>query len=241
LRDGSGKAKLGVTNVIWVLVLGLIPLCSSFGSTNTVYVSALHFTVFWSASLMLVADQISASLGISCFRVWVATLLFVSAGTHIFSGHFLKPYMYQPPLWRQTVAVDIGAPPTSLKVDPDLAKFIASVRRILIAHGYRAGDDVFGFFNLPGLIFAVGAKQPGAPWYFGTWYHNDDTDGGKLRNVSAQRRQAAWVISQADVTSYRPDFLNSGIDFPNGYTKIGRETNPTTGLEIGIWKPIARH
>ena len=149
--------------------------------------------------------------------------------------------MQQPNLWKQTEAVEIGNPATTLKVDPSLADFIRYVRKTMVADGFKPGDDVFGFFNLPGIIFAIGAKEPGAPWYFGTWYHQDDTDGGKLRRVPLERRKRAWIITQADVVPYRKQFLESGIDFPDGYRKIGSTINPTTGLEIGIWKPADRH
>jgi len=144
-------------------------------------------------------------------------------------------------LWHQTESIDVGFPATTLKVDPQVAQFLRYVREKLDGNGYKSGDDVFGFFNLPGVIYAIGGKEPGAPWYFGTWYHHDDTDGGKLRRVPLERRQKAWILTQADVTSFRPQFLESGIDFPDAYAKIGQTTNPTTGLEIGIWKPTARN
>lgn len=227
--------------VAWIVLLFALPLVSSFGSTNTPYVSALHETVFWSAGLLLVSDQIALSLSAPWFRAAVSALLCLGAAGHIYTGLFLRPYMFQPSLWKQTQAVDVGYPATSLLVDPELAEFIGDVRMNLEKNGYRPGDDVFGFFNLPGLIFAIGARQPGAPWYFGTWYHQDDTDGGKLRRVPLERRQRAWIITQADVRPFRSRFLECGIDFPDGYTMIGRTINPTTGLEIGIWKPRARN
>ncbi len=225
----------------WIVVLLTLPLVCSFGSTNTPYVSALHSTVFWVAGLLLAAGQIGMNLGVPWFTSGVAILLSLCAAGQIFSGQFLRPYMYQPSIWRQTEAVAIGYPSTTLRVDPALARFIRDVRATLVENGYSPGDDVFGFFNLPGVIFAVGAKEPGAPWYYGTWYHQDDTDGGKLRRVPLERRKRAWIVTQADVRPFRSHFLECGIDFPDGYTMIGRTINPTTGLEIGIWKPRARN
>ncbi len=224
----------------WIFVLFVLPLMSSFGSTNTPYVSALHETVFWAAGLVLLAGQIAEALTACWFRPLVAALLCLGAAGHIFTGHFLRPYMWQSSLWNQTQAIEIGSPATVLKLDPPVAHFLADVRAKLEAEGYRPGDDVFGFFNLPGVIYALGAKEPGAPWYFGTWYVHDDTDGIKLRRVPIERRRHAWIITQADVTAYRRQFLESGVDFPDGYRMIGKTINPTTGLEIGIWKPLAR-
>ncbi len=237
----AGAARPTLLRLAWVAVLFLLPLISSLGSTNAMYVSALHETVLWVAGLLIVADNIGELLSVRWFRTAVACLLALGAAGHLFSGLVLRPYMYQPSLWKQTDAVDIGYPATRLKVDPALADFIRYVRSTLERDGFKPGDDVFGFFNLPGIIFAIGAKEPGAPWYFGTWYSHDDTDGGKLRRVPLERRRRAWILTQADVTGFRKQFLESGIDFPDGYRKIGSTRNPTTGLEIGIWKPIDRH
>jgi hypothetical protein len=239
-RAPGAPPEFRALRVGWVLTLTALPLLSSVGTTNTLYVSALHQTVFWSAAILLVAQDIAASFSARWFHPGIAMLLCVGAAGHIYSGHFWKPYMHQRALWQQTGSINIGYPATSLKVDPALAKFLRDVRAALDSHGYRPGDDVFGFFNLPGVIFAVGARQPGAPWYFGTWYHDNDTDGGKIRQVPLERRQRAWIITQADVTIFRRRFLEAGIDFPDGYEKIGQTVNPATGLEIGIWKPKKR-
>ncbi len=224
-------------HVAWVLVLLVLPLIGSFGSTNTVYVTALHETVLWSAGLLLVSDSIATALSAPWFRPAVAALISLAAAAQIFAGHFLRPYMYQPSLWEQVEPVEIGFPPTRLRVAPPLAAFFREIQTSLVANGYKPGDDVFGFFNLPGVIFGIGAKEPGSPWYFGTWYHQDNVDEIKLDRVPLKRRQSAWIITQADVRRFRLDFLRSGIDFPDGYIKIAQTTNPGTGLEIGIWKP----
>lgn len=232
-RDTLSSAPL-------VIALFFLPLTCGFGSTNTLYFSALHWTVFWAAGLLLLSRSVATALEEPRLHHMIIGLLLLTAGLHLFSGHFLRPYMYQPSLWRQTEPVAISDPPTTLKLDPATARFLGEVRSVLMTHGYRAGDDVFGFFNLPGVVFALGAKQPGAPWYFGTWYGNSDTDGGKIRQVSQSRRQQAWILTQADVTIFRTQFHDAGIDFPDGYVKIGQTINPTTGLEIGIWKPKSR-
>lgn len=238
-RAGT-ESRVSSSHAAWVIVLLTLPLISSFGSTNTVYVTALHETVFWAAGLLVVADHIAGRFAAPWFKSGMAALISLGAAGHVFSGHFLHPYMLQPSLWKQTESVEIGFPATKLKVDPALAKFLREVRAALDANGYNPGDDVFGFFNLPGVIYAIGAREPGAPWYFGTWYHQENIDGLKLERVPLKRRQDAWIVTQADVRQFRPQFLGCGIDFPNGYTKIAQNINPVSGLEVGIWKPRGR-
>jgi len=223
-----------------VAALFFLPLTSGFGSTNTLYFSALHGTVLWTAGLLLAARCIATVAQLPRLNFGVACVLGLAAAAHLFSGHFLRPYMNQPPLWRQNIPVSVGWPATTLRLDPVSARFIEQVRATLVTHGFRPGDDVFGFFNLPGIVYAVGAKQPGAPWYFGTWYGGDDTDGGKIRQVPLERRQRAWIITQADLSAFSRQFRECAIDFPAGYEKIGETVNPTTTLPISIWKPRAR-
>lgn len=217
-----------------------LPLTCGLGSTNTLYFSALHWTVFWTAGLLIVARAISRELVAPAFHRGFTVVLGLAAAAHLWSGHFLRPYMHQPPLWEQDVPVAVGHPATTLRLDATTAGFVREVRAIFDRGGYEPGDDVFGFFNVPGLVHAVGARSPGAPWYFGTWYHGDDTDGGKIRAVPAERRRRAWILSHGTLTAFQREFLNCGIDFPAGYEKIGQTTNPASGLEIGIWKPKSR-
>lgn len=238
LVTGRGRGHPAAAPLI--VACFFLPLSGGFGSTNTLYFSALHWTVFWTAGLLMLSRTVTLALGLPHWHRLTIVLLTVAAGAHLFSGHFLRPYMHQPALWRQNVPIALGHPATTLKLDTAGARFFMEVRGTLDRHGFQPGDDVFGFFNLPGVVFAVGGRQPGAPWYFGTWYHGDDTDGGKLRQVALERRQHAWIVTQADVSQFRQQFLEAGIDFPDGYVKIGKTTNPATGLEIGIWKPKSR-
>lgn len=223
-----------------VAALFFLPPMSGLGSTNTLYFSALHGTVFWTAGILLAARCIATVTHLPRLNFGVACALSLVGAAHLFSGHFLRPYMNQPPLWRQNIPVSVGWPATTLRLDPASARFIAEVRASLVTHGFRPGDDIFGFFNVPGIIYAVGAKQPGAPWYFGTWYGGDDTDGGKIRQVPLERRQRAWIITQADLSAFSRQFRECAIDFPSAYEKIGETVNPSTALPIAIWKPRAR-
>ena len=83
------------------MVLLALPLVSSFGSTNTVYVSALHETVFYELSEpVTVTSIISTAYSTPWFAVGISALLSIGSLGAIFSGHFLRPYMFQPSLWK---------------------------------------------------------------------------------------------------------------------------------------------
>jgi hypothetical protein len=240
LESTSGERPNRLRSVSRVLALAVVPLVSSIGTTNTVYVATLHETILWAAGLLIVAQLLSAEYSAPWFATGVALLISLASVGAIYSGHFARPYMFQPSLWKQTEVADIGVPVTRLKVDPALASFLLNVREALTSQGYKPGDDVFGFFNLPGVIFAIGAREPGAPWYFGTWYSGNEADGAKLRGVPLSRRQSAWIVTQDDLTKFKSQFHYFNIDFPDGYVNIGHAINPVSGLEVRIWKPRGR-
>ena len=33
---------------------------------------------------------------------------------------------------------------------------------------FENGDDILALFDMPGLVYAVGGRSPGRPWYFGS-------------------------------------------------------------------------
>jgi hypothetical protein len=228
---------MGACQITWIAIFIVLPLVSSFGTTNTIFVSSLHEAVLFAAAIILAFSAACSRLRAHWLRLLANLTLSATASAAIVSGAVLRPYMFQPSLFKQTAELEVGSPSTTLRVAPQLAGFVNSVHATLESAGFRPGDDVLGFFNLPGLIFAVGGCEPGAPWYFGTWYHGDDTDGSKLRRVSPGRLKRAWVLTQADVTGFKQRFEECGIDFPDGYRNIGSARNPTTGLEVEIWKP----
>ena len=234
------RESVSLSHIVWVLLLFAMPWISALGTTNTLYLGAMHLSILWAAGLLLASDRIGLALQSRWFAPALACVISVGAIGHIVSGQVWKPYMFQPSLWAQTEPVQIGNPATTVRLDPARAHFLTEVRSILTSNGFKPGDDLFGFFNLPGVVFAVGGREPGAPWYFGTWYGNSNVDTGKIRDVSEARRKSAWIITQDNLLRFKREFHDAGIDFPEGYKMIGHTTNPASSLEIAIWKPLSR-
>ena len=74
------------------------------------------------------------------------------------------------------------------------------------------------------------------PWYFGRIYGGDKIEETYMLRAGDERRQHAWIITQADATLFKEHYRRGGLDFPDHYTIIGELTNPSTAMDIKIWK-----
>jgi hypothetical protein len=86
---------------------------------------------------------------------------------------------------------------------------------------YRLGASANGFSNIHTKEKAM---------------HAGRRSGGPGR-APLERQEEARVTSKADLKPFRALPLESGIDFPGGYEKVGQTRNPATLLEVDVWKP----
>ncbi len=178
-----------------------------------------------------------------CWRsVWVTrlgtTLLCAVALAQFFHGFVEAPYRSPGGLRAQTEPTLIGVPATTLRLDPATHAFIAAVQVQLISNGFKPGDDIFAFFNLPGVVFAVGGVSPGHPWYFAGDQSSLDADARRIAAVSPLRRAQAFVITNGNVASFLPQLNQAGVNFPSGYIHCGEPLkNPLTNELVELWRP----
>jgi hypothetical protein len=221
---------------ILCLMLIALPFAGSFGTTNPIYLNAAFQAPCWAAALSILLISASRRCGSSVVASIVLLPLGAMATAQFINGHVLHPYALRTNLFEQNTSTSIGSPATELLLDAPTSAFISDTRKILEANGFKPGDDIFAFFNLPGLVFAVGGRSPIIPWYFGRIYGGDTIEESYMNMAGDIRRQHAWIITQADVTVFRDHFRRGGLDFPDGYSVVGELTNPVNGLAIRIWK-----
>jgi hypothetical protein len=162
--------------------------------------------------------------------------LFVAA--HILYGAVRPAAPYQTNgVLKLSEPTVIGSPMTSLKLDHKTSLFYKDMRLAAQENGFREGDDLLAFFDMPGLVFALGGKSPGFTWYFGNWYEGaNDAIEYAMSLVSAERITRAFVL-QSSGNQKLPDLEKFGITFPRGYVLCGSFFFPGTNNEIFLWKP----
>jgi hypothetical protein len=217
-------------------MLIMLPFAGAFGTTNPIYLNAGFQAACWAAALILLLVVVSRQCGVSALVPVALLPIGVFATAQFFNGHVLHPYGLRTDLFGQNTPTAVGSPSTSLLLDAPTSHFIQNTRQILEANGFKPGDDIFAFFNLPGLVFAVGGRSPIIPWYFGRIYAGNTMEESYMQMAGSERRRHAWVITQADASIFHEHYLRGGLDFPNGYEVIGDLTSPATAMDIKIWK-----
>jgi hypothetical protein len=207
--------------LLWTMLM-LIPFAGAFGTTNPIYLNAAFQAPFWMAAIALAVVSMARRCGNPSLVPIVLLPIAAFATAQFINGHVLHPYALRTDLFKQDTATT--------------SRFITATRRILETNGFKPGDDIFAFFNLPGLVFAVGGRSPVIPWYFGRIYGGDKIEETYMLRAGDERRQHAWIITQADATLFKEHYRRGGLDFPDHYTIIGELTNPSTAMDIKIWK-----
>lgn len=227
---------------LWPLVVLLLvlPYAGGFGTTNAITQNSVYQVAPWFALIALAA----AFLAHAWRARWLPPLCVIPVAavalTQFFNGYWNHPYRLPGGRAAQTEPTVIGAPTyaSTLRLDPASHQFIEATRAQLSAHGFHPGDDVFAFFNLPGLVFAVGGVSPGHPWYFAGDQNSLDLNAMRVASVSPARRARAFVITNGDATPFYPQLRTAGLDFPAAYVRCGEPLkNPLTQEPVEIWRP----
>jgi len=229
--------RLTIHSVLLWTILVILPFAGAFGSTNPLYLNSSLQAPLWlaAATLPLLAG---GRLGLFSTGLLLVACSGI-ATTQLFNGQIIHPYSMTNDLRNQNTPTIIGQSGSVLLLDKPTSQFIETTQEILKKNDFQPGGDIFAFFNLPGLVYAVGGRSPVVPWYFGRIYVNNPVEEIYIRNAGAQRRAHAWVITQADAPNFRQHYLNANFNFPDDYLEVGALKNPATGMDIRIWKPRA--
>ncbi|NNL65986.1 MAG: hypothetical protein HKP30_07085 [Myxococcales bacterium] len=91
-----------------------------------------------------------------CFALLAATTLVFA------QHHVVEPYGLRRPLFEQRSEV-AGLP--GIRVDLATQRFLEEVRAGMAEAGFRPGDPIVAMDYMPGLVFYLGGRSPGFPFY----------------------------------------------------------------------------
>lgn len=238
-----GRVAWSKREVTALVLIGLwlvaIPFFGAAGTTHRLYVNALlHLPSFFGAVVILaaVADR---KMGSFFMAPAAGVLLAALAAGQFVSGFLVTPYRLATPKWEQSVPVPIGAPASTLRLDPETAGFVAEMRQIFTDAGFEPGQDVLGLFDVPGVVFACGGVSPGRPWYFGNYGsvgENENLDA--LQWAGAEKIRRAFVIQTADDPRVATYLARIGVRFPEEYRLVGESRHPARGESVRVWAPL---
>ena len=169
MDDGGQWPEAGVRGtevgvpclVLWALVL--TPFLCGIGTNTSIADYAGQGTVFFAAAGILLLGSVSPAV-LPTAPIVALTGLCLIQGSRV-STSLLGLYRVGSVL-HQTELLDQGPEAKKLQVDPQTAREIHDLARLLSTSGFRAGDPVVGVDSLCGWVYLSGATSPGVPWFF---------------------------------------------------------------------------
>jgi hypothetical protein len=224
---------------LFVTIMFFLPFVGAVGTGNNIFVGTLWYMAPWVALLLILLGALSGLLRNRWILAVGAPIISIFACAQIVSGCLYGPYRLNTDLWGQTQATEIGYPPTILKLDPKTSEFFNRIRLMAQEHGFKPGNDVLGFLDLAGVVFALGGRSPGFPLYTGGYKGSRAFDEKALSLVPPERLKRAFILETSGSAEWMPDLAKFGINFPGDYILCGELTipYPWTKETVRFWKP----
>lgn len=227
------------TLVLAGLFLFALPFLVAAGTTHRIYINALlHLGPFF-ALIFVVA--LAVSHRVQSATPWLLTLVLTTlvALSQFFHGSFLRPYRLPQPLWTMHEATPIGHPASQLRLDPASARFVHDLQNLLNQADYQPGDDLLALFDMPGVVFALGGKSPGRPWYFPNYGEQGERENLASLRIAGRERISRSLILQSNNDPRIAEYLASlDLRFPEDYQYIGQAWQPYRNWSVAVWRPL---
>lgn len=236
----NGTAPRGTLLLCWVtgLLFFALPFVTAAGTTHRIYINALlHLGPFFGL-IALVAFQVARRC--RTWLPWVLTLFVTTlvAGSQFLHGGFFVPYRLPSALWQMHESVEIGVPSTRLRLDTESARFTRELQTLLAEAGFKAGDDLLALFDMPGVVFAMGGKSPGRPWYFPNYGEQGERENLASLRIAGRDRIAKAIVLQSNHDPRVTEYLASqDLSFPGDYELIGETQQPFRNWTVSVWRP----
>ncbi|HKJ24866.1 MAG TPA: hypothetical protein VKB65_08605 [Myxococcota bacterium] len=157
-EPGAGPAR----GLAPALVLLALPL-AAWAGTNVPFVWRLPSHAFPAfVAIALLSHGLRARRGRVATHAAVAALLALVTSAVFVRHQLVSPYGLRAPLWEQ-VHPDAGLP--GMRVDLASHRFLSEVAETFADAGFRPGDPVVAMDYMPGLVFYLGGRSPGFPFY----------------------------------------------------------------------------
>lgn len=214
----STNAKLAGQQLPVALWLALLPLLAAAGTYNDLRVNLVIDAAPWfGLALMLLALPRPNLL-----PVWVTPLLLLLpagyAAEQTVWGTMRVPYCLTGPMTVQTQPLRAAGVRGTLLLDPKSVAFIRQLEKTLAQGGFKPGDPLLAFYDMPGLVYLCGGVSPGATWYFG----GIDARNCHALDITRQSLVRACILLNEPLGPKMQRCLREhGLRFPEGYRLVG--------------------
>ncbi len=158
---GSGSAARRGERFGPLLLLLALPFVAILG-TNVALTLKLPAHAFPMFLMLAIALPLLASGGYPRFAATALAVLAVATSAVFVQHQVFRPYGLPSPIFRQVEETPLLP---GLHVDIATKTFLEELRDRLDAAGFEAGDPLIALDFMPGLVYAVGGRSPGFPFF----------------------------------------------------------------------------
>ena len=215
--------------------LFVLPFIGAFGTgiglVNNVYTVLASWFALAACLTGLIYRQVGVSRPLAVIFVGLMVLF---SFTHAWVGMINPENSPGINLWTQTEQVHELPALGELRVDKAMKQSLLRIHSMLESAGFKLGDPVLTFYNLPGLPYAMGGVPYGEGYYINGLPTFDKEDCYFLGLGQAPNGKLPFMIQSRDPSPAFSDcLLKQGID-PQNYRQIG-----TVAMQDSRWKVFA--
>lgn len=220
-------------------VMLLLPIVGMAGTDLTIDYWFLQYGAPW------VAVLVTATVAVLCIRPGpTAVAAAVSAtvllsGVQAVHGFVLRPYRVTGEsggLLSLTTTVESPPRLRGLRLDPEQARYFRELEAV-VSDGGRAPPPLIAVHDMPGVVYALGARAAGSTWMFRR------RSGANTKSLLAEppaELRRAWILRSTKRAPEDPAFLrDAGLRFPDGYSLAARVEDPYYGGHVEVWRPAS--
>ena len=149
-----------------LILLAVLPLLAALGTNNALSIQVQLHLAPWFALLWLSAEEMPEAPGLSWSDAVTAAAGLIAV-VLIGRSQLVDPYRIPGGMaeqrWTFSSRIEAGR---GLEVDEGTKRLVEDTRDLLDRNGFRPGDPVLAFYDLPGLVFLLGGRSPETPWFF---------------------------------------------------------------------------
>lgn len=219
-----------------ILFLIALPFIEAEGTNNFLYVNMVFGMGAWAAALWMMFQVPTGMPQPTWTRLAIPAVFASLATLMILSGSLYYPYRLVQPLSAQVVPTTIGEPATTLRLDAPTSALFAALDRAGRNCGIGPTSYVLGFYDVPGIVFALGAGSPGVPWYNGGYPGTLNAATRIVSWIPVEVLRGAFVITTG--TGPIPKLQGHRVEFPQGFHLCAEIESPYDAKPLlEIWKP----
>ena len=218
---------------LWLLAL---PLLASAGTYNDLRLNLVMDAAPWFGLAILVLAWPRPSR----LPAWTVPLLLLLpagyAAEQVVWGVLRVPYCLTGPMTAQTEPLHVAGMKGKLLLDLNSVAFIGRLEKTLAQAGFRPGDPLLAFYDMPGLVYLCGGVSPGATWYF----RGIDARNCHALDITRQPLARACILLNEPLGPQMQQCLREhGLRFPEGYRLVG-EVPSAWAINTYMYRPQQR-